>query len=100
MIPLQLSEFGAAVGVLFFVGSIVSIVVGGVVGYRALRGYRRTRQRSLLLFGVGLLLLVSVSKLVNIGLSSTLSSAALIGPATELCRLAGAVVLTYAIYDR
>jgi hypothetical protein len=69
MIPLQLSEFGAAVGVLFFVGSIVSIVVGGVVGYRALRGYRRTRQRSLLLFGVGLLLLVSVSKLVNIGLA-------------------------------
>ncbi|WP_053948084.1 DUF7521 family protein [Halolamina sediminis] len=100
MIPLQLPELGAAVGVLFFVGSIVSIVVGGIVGYRALRGYRRTQQRSLLLFGVGLLLLVSVSKLVNIGLSSMLSSTALIGPATELCRLAGAVVLTYAIYDR
>ncbi|GAB7013110.1 DUF7521 family protein [Halolamina salina] len=100
MIPLQLSDSGAAVGVLFFAGSIASIVVGAVVGYRALRAYRRTGGRSLLLFGVGLLLLVSVSKLVNIALSSTLPSTALIGPATELCRLAGAAVLTYAIYDR
>ena len=100
MIPLQLSEFGAAVGVLFFAAAVASIVVGGVVGYRAFRAYRQTEQRSLLLFGVGLLLLVSVSKLVNIGLSSTLPSSTLVGPATELCRLAGAATLTYAIYDR
>lgn len=100
MIPLQQPGFGATFGLLFFVGSAVSIVVGLFVGYRAFRAHRRTGQRSLLLFGTGLLLLVSVSKLVNIALSSTLSSATVIGPATELCRLLGAIVITYAIYDR
>jgi len=100
MIPLQLPHPSVVVGVLFFVGSVVSIAVGTFVGYRTFRAHRETGQRSLLLFSVGLLLLVSVSKLVNIALSSTLSSTALVGPATELCRLLGAIVLTYAIYDR
>jgi hypothetical protein len=100
MIPLQLPDPSLTVGVLFFVGSVVSIVVGTFVGYRTFRAHRDTGQRSLLLFSVGLLLLVSVSKLVNIGLSSTLASSALVGPATELCRLVGATVITYAIYDR
>lgn len=100
MIPLQHPGLGAVLGVLFFAGSAVSMLLGAFVGYRAFRAHRRTGQRSLLLFSTGLLLLVSVSKLVNVGLSSTLSSATLVGPATELCRLLGAIVITYAIYDR
>jgi cell division protein FtsW (lipid II flippase) len=100
MIPLQQPGFGATLGLLFFVGSAISIVVGAFVAYRAFRAHRRTEQRSLLLFSTGLVLLVSVSKVVNVVLSSTLPSTALVGPATELCRLLGAIVITYAIYDR
>jgi NhaP-type Na+/H+ or K+/H+ antiporter len=100
MIPLQQLDFATTLGVLFFVGSAVSIVVGLFVGYRTFRAHRATGDRSLLLFSAGLLLLVAVSKLVNIGLSSTLSATAVVGPATELCRLTGATIITYAIYDR
>lgn len=100
MTPLQLSGFGVTVGVLYFAGVVVSIVVGLFVGYRALGAYRQTGQRALLLFSVGLLLLVSVSKLANVLLSSTAAATAAASPTTELLRLCGAIVIMYAIYDR
>lgn len=99
-VPLQTSALGQGAALLFFAGAAASIAVGLFVGYRAFQAYRRTERRQLLLFGIGLLLLVSVSKLANVVLSSTLSSTRLVGPVTELLRLGGAVVITYAIYDR
>lgn len=98
--PLQSTTLGAGAGLLFFAGAVLSIVVGLFVGYRAVRAYRRTERRDLLLFGVGLLLLVAVSKLANVVLSSTLPTTVVVGPVTELLRLSGALVVTYAIYDR
>lgn len=100
MIPIQLPVLERAVAILFFAGAFVSIVVGVFVAYRAVRAYRRTGRRTLLLFSVGLLLLVTVSKLVNILLASSPVSSPIVGPATELVRLSGAIVVTYAIYDR
>jgi predicted membrane channel-forming protein YqfA (hemolysin III family) len=100
MTPIQLSLFEQTVGILFFVGTVVSIVVGLFVAYRAIQAYRRTERRSLLLFSVGLLLLVSVSKLANILLASSPAPPIGVGPATELLRLGGALIITYAIYDR
>ena len=100
MSPIQLSLLERTVGVLFFAGAVVSIAVGLFVTHRAVRAYRRTGRQSLLLFSVGLLLLVSVSKLANILLASSPSPPVTVGPATELIRLGGALVVTYAIYDR
>lgn len=100
MTPLQLSLLEQTAGALFFAGAIVSIVVGLLVTYRAIQAYRRAERRSLLLFSVGLLLLVSVSKLANILLASASAQPIPVGPATELLRLGGALVITYAIYDR
>lgn len=100
MTPIQQSPLELAAGVLFFAGAVVSIAVGLFVAHRAVRAYRRTERRSLLLFSVGLLLLVSVSKLANIVLASSPAPSTAVGPATELLRLGGALVVTYAIYDR
>lgn len=85
---------------LFLVGTVVSILIGFFVGYRAYRAYQRTQRRQLLLFGVGLLLLVSVSKLTNIVFATASPSSGFVGPATESVRLVGAVIITYAIYDQ
>lgn len=98
--PLQTSALGETAALLFFVGTALSIAVGLFVGYRAVRAYRRTERRQLLLFGVGLLLLVSVSKLANFVLASAWPATAVVGPLTELLRLGGAIIITYAIYDR
>lgn len=98
--PLQSTSLEVGAGLLFFGGAVLSIVVGLFVGYRAIRAYRRTGRRDLLLFGVGLLLLVAFSKLANVVLSSTFPTTTVVGPVTELFRLTGALVVTYAIYDR
>lgn len=100
MAPLQTSAIGRSVALLFFAGAMTSIVVGAFVGYRAFRAYRRTQRRQLLPFSLGLLLLVSVSKLANVVLASASAPGPLVGPVTELLRLGGAVIVAYAIYDR
>lgn len=97
---LQLSAAERAATYLFFAGVAVAVVVGLVVGLRAFQAYRRTGRAQLLQFSVGLLLLVSVSTVANVVLASLFRPTSAAGPVTELVRLAGAVVMLYAVYDR
>lgn len=100
MIPIQLSIADTAAGVAFLAGAVASIVVGLFVGYRAFDAYRQTGSRRLLLFGVGLVSLVALSKLLNILLATSSAPSTFVGPVSELVRLAGATILTLTIYDR
>ena len=98
--PLQLSATGQAAALLFVVGTVVAFAVGLFVAARTLRAYRRTGARSLLLFGLGLLLLVSLPTLANVTLATALDDTAVVGPVVESIRLGGALTIAYAIYDR
>ncbi len=79
---------------------VTSLLLALFVAVRVLRGYRRGGDRRLLLFGVGILCIVLLSKVTNVVLASTL------GPTfayTESIatgwRVVGASLVLYAIYE-
>jgi hypothetical protein len=87
------------VGIALFAGVFVAIAVGTVLSVRVMRGYRRTGSTHLLALGTGLLLLVPVPKLVNLGLTTLVGAAsAEVGIAMAVCRLGGFATILYAIY--
>lgn len=61
--PLQFSVTGGSVAVvvLALLGGALSAILGGMVAYRAYRGYRRTGDRRLLALGAGIFLLATGS---------------------------------------
>lgn len=87
------------VAVALFAGVFVAIAVGTVLSVRVMRGYRRTGSTHLLALGVGLLLLVPLPKLLNLGLTTFLgATSAQVGIAMAVCRLGGLTTILYAIY--
>lgn len=84
-----------------FVGVFVSIVLALLLAVRAYRGYRRTRSPRLLALSGGLLLIVAVPKLANLGLATATSvSTPTIGVLTATCRVAGLAIILGTIYAR
>lgn len=103
MIPLPLST-GATAGlavVSLFAGVFVSIALALLIAVRAFRGYRRTRSTRLLALSAGLLLIVAVPKIANLGLINfTGVSPETITVLTGGCRIAGLGVILASIYAR
>jgi hypothetical protein len=86
--------------VAFFVAFLASLLLALFVSFRVLRGYRRSGERRLLLFGVGVLCIVFLSKVTNVALASTL------GPDFQYVesiatswRIVGGLLILYAIYQ-
>lgn len=72
---------------------LAGLVVGAVVVYQALRGYRRNDSRAMLLLAVGLLLLGPVHFLLALPPLSGLS----LGVVSELLDVAGLLVILYSL---
>lgn len=101
MTPVPLSTGGGLVAVSLFAGVFVSIALALLIVVRAFQGYRRTKSRRLLALAVGLLLIVAVPKLANLGLANTTGVApATITVLTGTSRVAGLGVILAAIYAR
>lgn len=84
-----------------FAGVFVSVALALLIAVRAFNGFRRTRSRRLLALSAGLLLIVAVPKLANLGLATaTTVSAPTISVLTGGCRVLGLGVILASIYDR
>ena len=80
---------------------LVSLALSLFVGFRVLRGYRRGGQRTLLLFGLGVLCIVFLSKVTRIILAAGLGvDVGVTAIATTGWRIVGALLVLHAIYDR
>lgn len=103
MIPLPLSTggTGSLVVVSLFAGVFVSIALALLIAVRAFRGYRRTQSTPLLALSAGLLLIVAVPKIANLGLINLTGVApATISVLTGGCRIVGLGVILASIYAR
>lgn len=92
-----------AFAVALLVAFLVSLALSLFVSVRVLRGYRRSGQRRLLLFGVGVLSIVFLSKVTSVALSSAVGLGLGIGVTSVVAtgwRIVGAVLVLNAIYDR
>lgn len=79
---------------------VTSLLLALFVAVRVLRGYRRGGDRRLLLFGVGILCIVLLSKVTNVVLASTLGSTfAYTESIATSWRVVGATLVLYAIYE-
>lgn len=89
--------------VALLVAFLASLALSLFVSLRVLRGYRRSGQRRLLLFGVGVLCIVFLSKVTSVVLSPAVGPGLGIGVASVAAtgwRIVGAVLVLNAIYDR
>jgi hypothetical protein len=101
-------QFGGSTAERAFVVALLAAFLGSLalslfVSLRVLRGYRRSGQRRLLLFGVGVLCIVFLSKVTSVALSSAVGLGLGIGVASVAAtgwRIVGAVLVLNAIYDR
>lgn len=80
---------------------LVSLALSLVVGVRVLRGYRDSGQRTLLLFGLGVLCIVFLSKVTRVVLMAGFGvGLGVTGTVTAGWRVLGALLVVRAIYDR
>lgn len=89
--------------VALLVAFLASLALSLFVSLRVLRGYRRSGQRRLLLFGIGVLCIVFLSKVTSVVLSPAVGLGSGIGVASVAAtgwRIVGAVLVLNAIYDR
>ncbi|MUV89882.1 hypothetical protein GJ629_08230 [Halapricum sp. CBA1109] len=100
MIPTALAlGAGQLTAVSLFAGVAVSVALALLIAVRAFGGYRRTRNRRLLALAVGLLCIVAVPKVVNIGLSAaTELDPTLVNVLADGYRVAGLTVILVSIY--
>ncbi len=92
-----------AFAVALLVAFLASLALSLFVSIRVLRGYRRSGQRRLLLFGVGVLCIVFLSKVTSVVLSPAVGLGTGIAAASVVAtgwRIVGAVLVLNAIYDR
>lgn len=90
---------GTLVVLSLFVGVFVSIGLAVLLSVRAYRGFQRTRSPRLLALSGGLLLIVAVPKVTNLGLSTaTAVSTPTIGAITAACRVVGLAIILGTIY--
>lgn len=101
-LPLQTVDSTAElafVGALFL-AFLASLLLALFVSIRVLRGYRAGGDRRLLLFGIGILCIVFLSKVTNVALASTLGSEfAYTESVATSWRVVGASLVLYAIYE-
>lgn len=87
--------------VALFAGVFVSVGLALLISIRAFRGFQRTRSRRLLALSAGLLLIVAVPKLTNLGLATATSiETQTISILTAGCRVLGLGVILASIYAR
>ncbi|ERH12218.1 MAG: hypothetical protein J07HB67_01232 [halophilic archaeon J07HB67] len=92
-----------AFGLALLAAFLASLALSLFVSLRVLRGYRRSGQRRLLLFGVGVLCIVFLSKVTSVVLSPAVGLGLGIGVTSVVAtgwRIVGAVLVLNAIYDR
>jgi len=92
-----------AFAVALLVAFLASLALSLFVSVRVLRGYRRSGQRRLLLFGLGVLCVVFLSKVTSVVLSPAVGLGVGIGVTSVVAtgwRIVGAVLVLNAIYDR
>lgn len=86
--------FAVAVGLIF----LGSLFLALFVAWRVLRGYRANGERRLLLFGVGVLCIVFVSKVSTLSLNVAVPSFRFADSVAAGWRVVGGACVLYAIY--
>jgi hypothetical protein len=89
----QIVQFTFDVGVVESLLQVLGIVVGAVVVYQAVRGYRRNDSRAMLFLGLGLLALGPV----HFALELVPGGLVLVALAIELLDILGLLLLLYSL---
>jgi hypothetical protein len=92
---------GALFAATFALAFLASIGLALFVAYRTYRGYRRSGERRLLLFSVGLLCIVLLSKLTFVVVTTAFDAPdGVAGALSTTWRIVGGLLMLSAIYER